>query len=137
MESLSLTKRSRSKLQELAGLALEYFPITFSASDRMPGHKAFFGIPLKEEPKDPIKDDVTDLTGVYVFKKQNGAITGETHSLGILVGEITDLSLRNRIMHRVEEIRQMIHLDDDFLTAANIEWAAHPSDLVFGFKTLQ
>lgn len=162
MDMIRLPKKSVATLQELAGLALELFPIMFSTSDRMPGQKAYFGIPLKEEPKDPIIDfihvfvesklnvppndkalgftneDVTETTGVYVFKKKNGIIVGETHSLSMLLGEIiTDLSLRNRILHRVEEMRQKVHLDDDFLTVMNIEWLARPSDAIFGFKTLQ
>jgi len=161
MQTIPLPKKSLTKLQELAGLALEHFPIKVSISDLSPGRKAYFDIPLKENPKDLMTDflhiyveskltkqpkdsygftvdDVTESTGVMVFKKTNdGVPVGEIFSLESLLNDlVSDLSLRNRILFRVQEMRRLIHLDDDFLAFANDEWTNRTSDESFGFGRL-
>src|SRR4051812_36497342 len=91
MDAIRITKRTASTIQEVAGVALEHIPMTFSNSDLSPGRKVFFPIPMKKNPKNmtdflyvyaesklsgPPKnakigfteDDVEDQVGVYLFK---------------------------------------------------------------------
>jgi hypothetical protein len=50
-------------------------------------------------------------------------IGGCTYRLDTFLEEIiTDLSLRNRFIYRINEMRQMVHLDETFLELANKEW---------------
>ena len=149
MESIKLTKRNVSTIAKVAGIALEHIPMTFSSSDLTPGRKVFFPIPMKQRPKDMTdflyvyaesklsglpndtisgftEKDVTDESGVYLFKKDGNFIGGCTYSLSEFLEEIiTDPSLRNRIIYRINEMRRMVHLDDTFLDLANTEWAAN------------
>lgn len=81
--------------------------------------------------------DVVDETGIYLFKKNKEAVDGETFPLELLLTDvIEDPSLRNRIVYRVGEMREMVHLDDDFLSSATSEWNTRKSDQEFGFKRL-
>ena len=149
MEPIKLTKRTVSTIEEVAGIALEHIPMTFSASDLTPGRKVFFPIPMKKRPKDmtdflyvyaesklpglPVdkiagftETDIKDESGIYLFKKDGKFVGGCTYSLEIFLEEIiTDPSLRNRIIYRVNEMRRMVHLDDTFLDLANNEWMSN------------
>lgn len=122
--------------------------MTISASDLGTGRKVFFPIPLKQKPiemsdflyvyaesklvGDPqelevgyTEADVITAAGVYVFKKVRDRTVGQVYALDVLFREvITDLSLRNRIIYRVNEMKNMIRLDEEFLELANMERAS-------------
>lgn len=143
---LPITKKSRVTIQELTGLALTHSPMTFAISDLAPGRKVFFPIPLKKRPKgmtdflyvyvesklptDPqdkavgfTQADVVDETGVYIFQNNADCPDGVTIPLDILlVDVIQDHSLRARLIQRVGEMRSMIHLDEEFLDGATLQW---------------
>ncbi len=158
MDSIKLTKNSVSNIVEAAGIALEHIPMTFSASDRAPGRKVFFPLRMKKSPRcvsdfvyfyaesklaNPPQDmkngftdiDVVDESGVYLFHKDG---TGCAYLLDeFLTNVIADPFLKNRIVGRLDEMQQMIHLDDDFLEAANHEWEAiHKNPQSFGIVRL-
>lgn len=146
MDTIKLTKRTVSTIERVADRALEHIPMTFSGTDLAPGRKVFFPIPMKSRPKDMTDflyiyaesklsgppadkvsgftdDDVKDETGVYFFQKDGDTIGGCTYRLDTFLEEIiTDLSLRNRFIYRINEMRQMVHLDETFLELANKEW---------------
>lgn len=161
MDSIKLTKRSVSNIIEIVDVALEHIPMIFSTSERAPGRKVFFPIPMKKEPKfstdfvyfyaeskliNPPQDlksgftdgDVVDESGVYLFKKDGDFISGCTYTLEVFLNDvIDDLSLRNRIIYRVGEMRRIVHLDDEFLEAANHEWiTTHKDPQSFGIQRL-
>lgn len=160
MEQIKLTKRSRSTVAAIAAAALENLPMTFSTTDLTPGRKVFFPIPLKNRPRDmwdflyiyaesklsraPInpefgfsKDDIVDESGIYVFKKVKNRIVGVALPVSDLFADtITDLSLQNRIIFRINEMKEMVRLDEDFLDAANTQWAASKNAEEFGIKRL-
>lgn len=155
MESLRLPKRTRTTIEKIAGIALEHLPMTFSPTDLGTGRKVFFPIPIKNRPTassdfiyiyaesklpyDPedtevgfTDTDVIDSTGVYVFKKIKSSTTdrvyGQVFPLDVLLRDIiSQLSLRNRIIYRINEMKTMIHLDEEFLELANMERAARRS----------
>lgn len=161
MDDIRITKRTANTIAEVAGIALEHIPMTFSNSDLSPGRKVFFPIPMKKNPKNmtdflyvyaesklagPPKDkntgfteaDVEDQVGVYLFKMDGDTIQGQTYSLEVFLTDvIKDLSLRNRIIYRVNDMRNMVHLDDSFLEIANSEWKISKSPESFGIKRLQ
>ncbi len=146
MDPIKLTKRFVSNIVEAAGIALEHIPMIFSVSERAPGRKVFFPIPMKKDPKHPTdfvyfyaeskllnapqdlnsgftELDIIDESGVYLFKKDGNFISGCTYPLDVfLTTVIDDLSLRNRIIYRINKMRGMVHLDDEFLEVANQEW---------------
>jgi hypothetical protein len=160
MNAIRLTKKTASTIQEVAGIALENIPMTFSNSDLSPGRKVFFPIPMKKKPKNmtdflyvfaesklagPPKnpssgfteEDVEDQVGVYLFKMEGETVNGCTYSIDtFLIEVIKDFSLRNRLIYRVNDMRNMIHLDDNFLDLANSEWRASKSPESFGIKRL-
>ncbi len=147
MEPLRLPKRTRNTIEEIAGIALEHLPMSFSPSDLGAGRKVFFPIPLKKNPlaqtdflyvyaesklPDTPKDkeigfteeDIINATGFYVFKKVHNRITGQVFPIDTLLKEvINDLSIRNRIIYRINEMKAMIRLDEDFIDMANMERA--------------
>lgn len=157
---IRITKRTANTIEEVAGIALEHIPMTFSNSDLSPGRKVFFPIPMKKNPKNmadflyvyaeskllgPPTDavtgftdkDVEDQVGVYLFKLDGKTIQGQTYSMDVFLSQvIKDLSLRNRIIYRVNEMRNMVHLDDTFLEIANSEWKLSKSPESFGIKRL-
>ena|ERR1041385_5528254 len=161
MDTLRLPKRTKTTIQELAGLAIEHLPLTFSNSDLYPGRKAFFPLPLKKrpngmadflyiyvesklshQPKDSIlgftQEDVTDESGFYLFKKSDASLEGQTYPLDILLTDvIEDDSIRDKVRDRIAEIKKMVHLDEDYLDVANGQWPYRISNESFGFKTLQ
>src|SRR5258708_14767599 len=127
MDAIRITKRTASTIQEVVDIALEHIPMTFSNSDLSPGRKVFFPIPMKKNPKnmtdflyiyaesklagppkensDFTEEDVEDQVGVYLFKMDGDTVKGETYPIDIfLVEVIKDLSLRNRIIYRVNEM---------------------------------
>lgn len=146
MDSIKLTKRNASTISEVVDMALEHIPMTFSNSDMFPGRKVFFPIPMKKNPKDSAdflyvyaesklsgapknqrtgftEQDVTDEVGIYLFKKNGEIISGRTYPMDTFLLEVmTDLSLRNRMIYRVNDMRKMVHLDESFLELANIEY---------------
>lgn len=157
MDAIKITKRSALTIAEIAGGVLEHIPMTFSNSDLAPGRKVFFPIPMKKSPKDmtdflyvyaesklttkPVDNqgftdqDVIDEVGVYLFKKTGQAVSGCTYPINIFLQEvITDLSLRNRMIYKVNDMRNMVHLDDTFLELANNEYHCHKND--FGKKRI-
>jgi hypothetical protein len=160
MQTIKLTKKSRSTVAHVADAALEQLPMTFSTTDLTPGRKVFFPIPLKARPRDMwdflyiyvesklsrapqnpefgfTQDDIVEESGIYVFKKVKDRIVGVASPISDLFGEvITDLSLQNRIIYRVHEMKQMVRLDDDFLDAANLQWASSKDAEEFGIKRL-
>lgn len=96
---------------------------------------------LSGAPKDTAvgftQDDVVDEAGIYQFYKNTVRPTGAAMPLDALLADvISDLSLRNRILHRVGEMKTMVHLDDDFLEVASNEWRNRNSNDSFGLKTL-
>jgi hypothetical protein len=147
--TLRLNKRTRSTLVKMAGTALEFLPMTGAPSDGGPGRKLFFPIPLKNkpncmedflyvfaesklpvEPKDRdlgfTEDDITDSTGIYLFNQHGDQSCGQVFPLETLFEEVfTDLSLRNRVMFKLDEMKKIVHLDDDFLDAANTDRVTH------------
>lgn len=149
METLRLPKRVRSTIEEIASIALEHLPMTFSQSDFGPGRKVFFPIPLKKRPlamidylyvyvesklpDDPknkdlgfTEEDIVDDAGIYIFKRNGRMVEGRVFPLEtLLVDIITDLSLRSRIIYRVNEMKTMIHLDEEFIELANAERSAN------------
>lgn len=161
MESIRLTKRSATAIVKAATIALEHIPMTFSNSDMFPGRKVFFPIPMKHTPKnmtdflyvyaesklsgpptDPkngfTENDVRDEVGVYLFKMDGDTVIGQTYPIDIFLSQvITDLSLRNRVIYRINEMRNMVHLDEGFLDFANTEWKVCSSPESFGIKRLQ
>lgn len=146
METLRLTKRTANTIREVAGLALEHIPMTFSVTDLSPGRKVYFPLPMKKNPKEMTDfiyvyaesritdvpknsrtgftdDDVTDEVGIYIFVKEGTCISGSTYSIENFLNNIDiDLSLRNRLIYRISEMRNMVHLDESFLDIANNEW---------------
>ena len=140
----ALAARSRKTLEMMVEVALEQFPTTCSGSDLGVGRKIFFSIPLKmkaaelsdfvwvyaesklsDEPQDAAigftEDDVIEAAGICVFKKVRERFIGESFALDTLLSAITDLSLRNRIIYRVAEMKASIRLDDEFIERANME----------------
>jgi hypothetical protein len=67
------------------------------------------------------ENDVIDAAGIYVFKKVRDRLYGETLPLDALLSQITDLSVRNRIICKVDEMAASIRLDDEFIERANAE----------------
>jgi hypothetical protein len=154
IETLRLTKRTRTTLCKMAGTALEFLPMTGAPSDSGPGRKIFFPIPMKNEPtrmedflyvfaesKLPYipqetdlgftEADIKDTTGIYFFHKKGDQSEGRVYSLETVFREVfTDLSLQNRIIYKLGEMKKMVHLDSDFLAAANADRATHaPGDI--------
>jgi len=80
---------------------------------------------LPNEPKDAAlgftEDDVIEAAGIQVFKRVQGRFYGQTFGLETLFSEISDLSLRNRIICRVAEMKASIRLDDEFIERANLD----------------
>ena|ERR1700733_1343139 len=159
MDALRITKTSVSNIAEAVDIALEHIPVTVSTSDTAPGRKVYFGLPMKKHPKSmadfiyvyaesklpkPPTDlitgytesDVFDTSGVYLFKKIGDVISGCTYMLEEFLDKIDDLSLRNRLIYRVKEMREMVHLDDSFLEVANHEWSLHKNPHSFGIQRL-
>ena len=148
METLHLPKRTRSTLVKMADTALEYLPMSGAPSDGGPGRKVFFPIPLKhnphtmedflyvfaesklpDEPADKkvgfTEDDIINTTGIYLFHDSSGSV----FAMETLFREvITDLSLQNRMTYRLNEMKRMVHLDETFLEAANIERSKNPQE---------
>jgi hypothetical protein len=81
---------------------------------------------LSNEPQDAAsgftEEDVIEAAGICVFKKVRNRFYGETFALDALLSEVTDLSLRNRIICRVDEMKASIRLDDEFIERANMEY---------------
>jgi hypothetical protein len=142
-----IPRRNLRTMKEIARKTLEHLPLTFSSSDFGMGRKVFFPIPLKRkpimtsdflyvfadlslphEPKEAdlgfTEDDVINATGVYVFKEVRERIYGQVLPLIALLRDLTDLSLRNRVICRVNEMLEMVRLDDEFLDEANAALAA-------------
>lgn len=163
METIKITKKSATTIVEIAALALEHIPMTFSNSDSAPGRKVFFPIPMKKDPKNTMdfvyvyaesklvgaprdqisgftEEDIVDQTGVYMFRKNKDSkiIQGETFPLDVFLTDvIKDLSLQNRIIYRVSEMRNIVHLDEQFLDIANHEWRANKANAQsFGIQRL-
>jgi hypothetical protein len=154
METMRLTKRTCSTVVKMTDTALEFLPMTGAPSDIGSGRKVFFPIPLKNNPmcmedflyifaesKLPFQpadtdlgfddDDIMDSIGVYLFKNVKGRSCGQVYPLESLFQEvITDLSLQNRMIYRINEMKEIVHLDSDFLDAANVDrWQHSPEDL--------
>lgn len=145
METLRIPKRTRTTLVKMADTALEYLPMTGAPSDGGPGRKIFFPIPLKNNPncmedflyvfaesKLPFKpkesevgftdDDIIDSTGFYLFDKRGDQAIGKVFQVETLFSEVfTDLTLQNRLTFKLNEMRKIVRLDDDFLDAANAD----------------
>jgi hypothetical protein len=145
METLRLPKRTRTTLTKMAGTALEFLPMTGAPSDSGPGRKIFFPIPLKNNP-DCMEDflyvfaesklpfhpnetdigftetDVVDSTGIYLFRKRGEQALGQVYTLETLFREVfTDLSLQNRMICKLAEMKILVHLDQEFIEAANAD----------------
>jgi hypothetical protein len=139
----------------MAGTALEFLPMTGAPSDSGPGRKVFFPIPMKNEPecmedflyvfaesKLPFtpkegdvgftESDIVDNTGIYYFNKKGDSSSGKVYSLETVFREVfTDLSLQNRIIYKLNEMKKIVHLDPEFLDAANADRATRsPDDLL-------
>ena len=139
---------------KMAGTALEYLPMTGAPSDGGPGRKIFFPIPLKNnpncmedflyvfaesklpfEPKERevgfMESDIIDSTGFYLFDKKGEHAMGKVFPVETLFTEVfTELSLQNRMTFKLNEMKKIVHLDDDFLEAANADQATRsPQEL--------
>jgi hypothetical protein len=138
-----LTRRSHKTLQSILTAALEEIPMTFLESELGIGQTVCFAIPLTmnardlsgflwvyaesrlpDKPVDPsigfTEDDVEDTVGIYFYKKVAQRFSGEMLPLEALLSQITDLSLRNRIICRVDEMKASIRLDEEFIELANV-----------------
>jgi hypothetical protein len=155
MDELKITKRRASRIREVAGCVLESIPMTFSITDLSPGRRVYFPIPMMKNPKEMsdflyvyaeskltdipknekigfTEADISDEVGIYVFAKDGDCISGNTYSIeDFLLNVDIDLSLRNRIIYRVNEMRNMVHLDESFLDIANKEWDTHHNPASF------
>lgn len=163
MESIRITKRSANTIEKIAAIALEHIPMTFSPSDIPPGRKVYFPIPTKKDPQGEMDfiyiyaesklqgppknldigfttDDIIDSTGVYIFSQKKGSklVVGEVYPLDVFLRDvISDLSLRNRIIYRVGEMRDCVHLDEQFIEIVNGELRANKENAkIFGVKRL-
>src|SRR5580704_15446237 len=137
-----LTRRSHKTLQSILRMALEEIPMTFLESELGIGRTVCFAIPLTmnardlsgflwvyaesrlpDKPVDPsigfTEDDVEDTVGIYFYKKVAQRFSGEMLPLEALLSQITDLSLRNRIICRVDAMKASIRLDEEFIELAN------------------
>ena len=80
---------------------------------------------LPDKPLDPAigftEDDVVETTGIYFYKKVRRRFSGEMLPLDALLSQISDLSVRNRIIYRVNEMRASIRLNDEFIDLVNRE----------------
>lgn len=145
MQTLPLTKRTKTTLVKMAGTALEFFPMTGAPSDCGPGRKIFFPIPLKNNPTcsedflyvfaesrlpynpaEPdlgfTEDDIVNSTGIYLFGKTRPHAVGKVWPVDALFGEVfTDLALQNRVIFKINEMKKIVRLDDEFLDAANAD----------------
>lgn len=145
MQTLPLNKRTKTTLCKMAGTALEFLPMTGAPSDCGPGRKIFFPIPLKKnpgcsedflyvfaesklpyEPAEPeigfTEDDIINTTGIYLFSKARPHAVGAVWSVDVLFAEVfTDLALQNRVIYKLNEMKKIVKLDDEFLEAANID----------------
>jgi hypothetical protein len=152
METLRLPKRTRTTLAKIAGTALEFLPMTGAPSDVGSGRKIFFPIPLKNNPacmedflyvfaesKLPFQPnehdigftdtDIMDSTGIYLFKKRGGQAFGQVYTLETLFREVfTDLSLQNRVIYKLNEMKKLVHLDPEFIDAANADRVGRSSE---------
>lgn len=160
MDSIKITKRTASTIAELADIALEHIPMTFSATDLSPGRKVFFPIPMKKNPRNMAdfiyvfaecriqqapkdKNGYTDQdfledAGVYLFKKEGESMTGCTYPFHTFLQEvIKDLSLRNRMIYRISEMRNMVRLDDTFLELINSEYMSNKTKHISAALRLQ
>lgn len=141
---ININRRTAETIKEVCELALEHIPIQISNTDISPGRKVFFPIPMKKMPKDmadfvyvfaesrligPPKnkkyfteEDIFDDTGVYIFTRNNNLLCGNTFSLTDFMKYVkADLSLRNRLIYRINEMRNIAHLDESFIELANNE----------------
>lgn len=152
METLRLPKRQKSTLLKMADKTLEFLPMTGAPADVGPGRKIFFPIPMKNTPtrmedflyvyaesKLPFQpkerdvgfteDEIVDSTGVYVYKIDGDSSTGQVFPIEELFREVfTELPLRNRLLNKLAEMREMVHLDYDYLDAANADYGMRSAD---------
>jgi hypothetical protein len=131
-------------MQKIAQTDLEKFPTTCCKSDLGVGRKSFFAMPVRMKarnssdfiyvyvesrlsnlPKDAAigytTDDLIESSGIHVFKKVGNRVHGETFDLDALLSEITDPSLRDRLIYRVNDMQACIRLDEEFIERANTE----------------
>jgi hypothetical protein len=143
MENLQITKRAKTCMLKIAGQALEFLPMSGAPADSGTGRKISFPIPLKQEPKCAedflyvfaesklpyipkeieigyTEDDIEDAVGIYIFRKSGDRSYGKVYPLDELFREVfTDLSLQNRVIFKLNEMKKIAHIDNDFLEAAN------------------
>jgi hypothetical protein len=148
METLPLSKTNIDIVQEVAGKVLEKLPMSFAASDLGSGRRVFFPIPvnspavdvvdfiyvyveskLLDDPQDPeigfTEDDIINTSGVYIWKKVNNHAERDIFPVDFLLTNIIkDLSVQNRIIFRLNEMRMIAQIDDEFLELANMERSA-------------
>ena len=98
-------------------------PLTVNARDLSGFLWVYAESRLPDKPMDPsigfTEDDVEETAGIYFYKKVGQRFSGEMLPLEALLSQITDLSLRNRIICRVEAMKASIRLDDEFIELVN------------------
>jgi hypothetical protein len=141
-KGLRIPKRSLTALTRIGRLCVECMPLEIISSNLGPGLTAFFPMPLKQRPifySDQIyvyadsrlpnsptrreigftEEEVIDTLGVTYFLRNRDCEYGESFPLEWLLCQLDDLSLRQRILHRAVEMRDLIHLDDEFIDEKN------------------
>jgi hypothetical protein len=98
-------------------------PLTLSARDLSGFLWVYAESRLPDKPMDPsigfTEDDVEETAGIYFYKKVGQRFSGEMLPLEALLSQIPDLSVRNRIICRVEAMKASIRLDDEFIELVN------------------
>jgi hypothetical protein len=118
---------------------LESLPMVVSGSDVYIGQKVFVALPMKEkddrhvylfventlplQPKEKAigftEEEITNNIGIYIFTKtRSGIAIGKTYPINELIN-VLDLSARNKLIFKLEQMRQTVKLDDDFIAASN------------------
>ena len=98
-------------------------PLTMNARDLSSFLWVYAESRLPDKPVDPsigfTEDDVINRAGIYFYKKVGQRFSGEMLPLEALLSQITDLSLRNRMICKVDEMAASIRLDDEFIDRVN------------------
>jgi hypothetical protein len=99
-------------------------PLTMNARDLSGFLWVYAESKLPDKPVDPsigfTEDDVEETVGIYFYRKVGQRFCGEMLPFEALLSQITDLSVRNRMICRVDAMKASIRLDEEFIELVNV-----------------